>query len=76
MAIFVILAIMANLVMDMNMAIMDVFLKKSKYADQTRKPFVNWSNSLKVMAKTKKLPIFWPFPFYFGPIFQLACGTP
>ena len=51
MAIFVILAIMANLVMAINMAIMGVFLKKSKNADQARKPFVNWSNGLKVIVK-------------------------
>ena len=28
------------------------------------------------MAKTKKSQIFWPFPLYFEPKFQLACGTP
>ena len=76
MAIFVILAIMAKLVMAINMAIMGVFLKKSKNADQAQKPFVNWSNCLNVMAKTKNSPIFLPFPLYFEPKFQLACGTP
>ena len=35
MAIFIILAIMANLVMAINMAIMGVLLKKSKNADLT-----------------------------------------
>ena len=53
MAISAILATMAKLVIAINMAIMGVFLKKSKNADQARKPFVNWSNGLKVMAKTK-----------------------
>ena len=53
MAIFVILAIMAKLVMAINMAIMGVVLKKSKNADQARKPFVNLSNGLKVLAKNK-----------------------
>ena len=76
MAIFVILAIMVNLVMAINMVIMGVFLKKSKNADQAQKLFVNWSNGLKVMAKTKNSPIFLPFPLYFEPKFQLACGTP
>ena len=76
MAIFVILASMAKLEMAINMVIMGVFLKRSKNADQTRKPFINWSNGVKVMAKTKNSPILWPFALYFGPIFQLACGTP
>ena len=53
MAIFVILAIMAKLVMAINMAIMGVFLKRSKNAYQTRKRFVNWRNDLKVMTKTR-----------------------
>ena len=68
---------MANIVMAINLEIMGVFLKKSKNADQTRNPFVNWSNDLNVKAKTIFFfPIFRPFPLYFGPIFQLACGTP
>ena len=54
MAIFVILAIMAKLDMAINMAVMGVFLKRSQNADQTWKPFVNWSKGLKVMAKTKE----------------------
>ena len=58
MAISAILATMAKLVIAINMAIMGVFLKKSKNADQAQKPFVNWSNRLKVMAKTKKSQIF------------------
>ena len=45
---------MAKLVMAINMANMGVFLKRRKNADHTRKPFVNWSNAVKVMAKTKK----------------------
>ena len=53
MAIFVILAIMAKLDMAINMGVMGVFLKRSQNADQTRKPFVNWSNGVKVMAKTE-----------------------
>ena len=65
MAIFVILAIMANFVMATNMAIMGLFLKKSKNADQARKPFVNWSNSVKVMAKTKKFSDFLAISFVF-----------
>ena len=58
MAIFIILAIKANLVIAINMAIMDVSLKKNKNADQTGVPFVNWGNSLNVMAKTKNSLIF------------------
>ena len=50
MAIFFFLAIMAKIVMAINMAIMGVFLERSKNADQTQKPFVNWSNGLKVMV--------------------------
>ena len=65
MAIFVILAIMAKLVMAINMAIMGVFLKRSKNADQTRKPFVNWRNSLKVMAKTNNISNFLANSFVF-----------
>ena len=65
MAIFVILAIMAKFVMVINMAIIGGFLKRSKNADQTRKPFVNWSNSLKVMAKTKNFSDFMVISFVF-----------
>ena len=76
MAIFVILAIMANIVIVINMAIMGVFLKKSKNADQAQKPFVNWSNGSKVLTKTKDSPIFLPFPLYLEPKLELACGIP
>ena len=67
---------MAKLVMAIDMAIMGVFLERSKNADQTQKPFVNWSKNLKVMTKANNFSIFWLFPFYFEPIIQLACGTP
>ena len=65
MAIFVILAIMAKLDMAINMGVMGVFLKRSQNADQTRKPFVNWSNGVKVMAKTKKFSDFMAISFVF-----------
>ena len=48
---FFIFAIMAKLVMAINMAFMGVYLERSKNADQTRKTFVNWSNGLKVRTK-------------------------
>ena len=54
MTIFVIFAIMAKLVMALNMDIMGVFLKRSKNADKKRKLFVTWSNGSKALAKTKK----------------------
>ena len=66
------LAITTNLVVVTNMAIMGVFLKKNKNADQTRELFVNRINGLKVTAETKNYLIFWPFTLYFGPIAQLA----
>ena len=47
------LAITTNLVMVTNMAIIGAFLKKNKNADQTREPFVNRNNGLKVTAETK-----------------------
>ena len=65
MAIFVILAIMAKLDMAINMGVMGVFLKRSQNADQTRKPFVNWSNGVKVMAKTKNFSDFMAICFVF-----------
>ena len=65
MAIFVILAIMAKLDMAINMGVMGVFLKRSQNADQTRKPFVNWSNGVKVMAKTKNFSNFMAISFVF-----------
>ena len=65
MAIFVILAIMAKLDMAINMGVMGVFLKRSQNADQTRKPFVNWSNGVKVMAKTKNFSDFLTISFVF-----------
>ena len=65
MAIFVILAIMAKLDMAINMGVMGVFLKRSQNADQTRKPFVNWSNGLKFMAKTKNFSDFMAICFVF-----------
>ena len=65
MAIFVILAIMAKLDMAINMGVMGVFLKRSQNADQTRKPFVNWSNGVKVMAKTKNFSDFMAISFVF-----------
>ena len=71
-----IIAVMEYYKLASNMAFMGVFLKNSKNADQTWKWFVNWGNGLKVMAKTKISQIFWPFPLYFEPKFQLACGTP
>ena len=65
MAIFVILAIMAKLDMAINMGVMGVFLKRGQNADQTRKPFVNWSNGFKVMAKTKNFSDFMAIRFVF-----------
>ena len=65
MAIFVILAIMAKLDMAKNMGVMGVFLKRSQNADQTQKPFVNWSNGVKVMAKTKNFCDFMAICFVF-----------
>ena len=65
MAIFVILAIIAKLEMAKNMAIMGVFLKRSKNPDQTWKPFVNWRNGVKVMAKIKKISGFLAISFVF-----------
>ena len=65
MAIFVILAIMAKLDMAINMGVMGVFLKRSQNADQTRKPFVNWSNGVKVMAKTKNFSDLMAISFVF-----------
>ena len=65
MAIFVILAIMAKLAMAIHMVIMGVFLKRSKKADQTRKPFVYWSNGVKVKAKTKNFSDFMAIYFVF-----------
>ena len=65
MAIFVILAIMAKLDMAINMGVMGVFLKRSQNADQTRKPFVNWSNGVKVMVKTKNFSDFMAICFVF-----------
>ena len=65
MAIFVILPIMAKLVMAINMAIMGVFLKRSKNTDQSQKPFVNWSDRLKVMPKTKNVSNFLGISFVF-----------
>ena len=65
MAIFVILAIMAKLDMAINMGVMGVFLKRSQNADQTWKPFVNWSNGVKVMAKTKNFSDFMAISFVF-----------
>ena len=65
MAIFVILAIMAKLDMAINMGVMGVFLKRSQNADQTRKPFVNWSKGVKVMAKTKNFSNFLAISFVF-----------
>ena len=47
------------------MVFMGVFLKNSKNADQTWKRFVNWSNGLKVMAKTKKISDFLAISFVF-----------
>ena len=46
MTLFAILAIMTKLEMVINMAIMGVFLKRGKNADQTRKLFVNISTGL------------------------------
>ena len=75
MAIFVILAIMAKLDMAINMGVMGVFLKRSQNADQTRKPFVNWSNGVKVMAKTKNFPDFLAISFYIlGQYFNWLVG--
>ena len=65
MAIFFFLAIMAKLVMAINMAIMSVLLERSKNADQTRKPFVNWSKRLKVMTKAKNVSNFLAISFVF-----------
>ena len=76
MATFVIIAIMANLVLAINMVIMGVFLKRSKNADQTRKPFVNWSNGVKVMAKTKKFSNFLAISFVFWANISTGLGDP
>ena len=76
MAIFVILAIMAKLDMAINMGVMGVFLKRSQNADQTRKPFVNWSNGVKVMAKTKKFSNFLAISFVFWSNISTGLGDP
>ena len=76
MAIFVILAIMAKLDMAINMGVMGVFLKRSQNADQTRKPFVNWSNGVKVMAKTKKFSDFLAISFVFWANISTGLGDP
>ena len=76
MAIFFILAIMAKLDMAVNMGVMGVFLKKSQNADQTRKPFLNWSNGVKVMAKPKKVSDFLTISLVFCANISTGLGDP
>ena len=76
MAIFFILANLAKLDMGINMGVMGVFLKRSQNADQTRKPFVNWSNGVKVMAKTKNVSVFLAISFVFWVNISTGLGDP
>ena len=73
---FRLLTIMAGFNMAINMVFMGVFSKCSKIADQQSKPFLKICVWQKVMTKTNFSPKLWPFPLYFGPIFERVCGTP
>ena len=60
-----IMAIMAHRGMAIIMVMTGVFLKYSINADHWPKRCLNICIKSKVMTKTRKLSILWPFPLYF-----------